>query len=551
MKNINRDYLVVVDARTAKMTPPRDMKFFMTDENTSNIFFQLVFEDRNDKDITSLINKKVPEEYDIYSLTLRVVKPNYETLEIIDIKPLNQDNPCLFVADLTSRFIDIPGIYECELFIDAHIEKDGIPILERSTTEVFKYEVKESVFFNLTDIFNYRHIAIEDIATKDYVDGVVAGNISMSRYVTADQLKAKADVNHVHKDYVSKEKLDSEFAKLDLIKIDLSDFEASNSISVNRKKYSPKGRYSSAIGEETVASGDGSHAEGFKTQARGKGSHAEGCDTKASGYFSHAEGCGTIANTECQHVQGKYNEFDTENQYAHIVGNGSEGAPSNAHTLDWNGNAWFSGNVCIGKDNKELATKDYVDGEITSTRDYIDNEALVFIKDRIDEAISSGEIQVECNHTPYDDTEIRNDITSINNNITSLNNNITAFNNSLDNKADKKIAADKYERINSISLGNVGLNSENRKYINVLNPSSNLSIQLPYIADVDFAEIHMFIVPMSNDTEISFSESVAIKYQDKDMMPETLKANNAYEFVFTYINCDDSYLWLVGAIIYE
>lgn len=537
MKNINRDYLVIVDARTAKITPPKDMKFYITDENTSNIFFQLVFEDYNDKDITSLINDKVPQRYDIYSLTLRVVKPNYETA-VMEIYPLNQDDPCFFVADLTEEFINVSGICECELFIDAHIIKDDMPTIERSTTDVFEYEVKESVFFNVDEILDYHQIAIENIATKDYVDGVVSGNVSMSRYVTAEQLETKANVEHVHEDYVSKEELETELERIDKVKIDLYDFEASNSISVNRKKYTPIGKYSSAIGDETVASGDCSHAEGYRTQARGKGAHAEGLNTKASGLFSHAEGSNTTANAECQHVQGKYNVFDSENQYAHIVGNGKENAPSNAHTLDWNGNAWFAGNVYIGADNLILATKDYVDDKISK---------IVISGSGSNPDNPGGDIIVDCNcnpHEPYDDTELRN-------NITSLNSSVTALSNSLDNKANKKIAADNYERISSISLGNVGLNSENRKYINVLNPSSNLSIQLPYIADVDFAEIHMFIMPMSNDTEVSFSESVAIKYQDKDMIPETLEANNAYEYIFTYINCNDSYLWLVGAIVYE
>jgi hypothetical protein len=54
--------------------------------------------------------------------------------------------------------------------------------------------------------------------------------------------------------------------------------------------------------------------------------------------------------------------------YAHIVGNGiDEERRSNAHTLDWSGNAWFAGDVYIGstsrtnKDegSKKLATEEY------------------------------------------------------------------------------------------------------------------------------------------------------------------------------------------------
>jgi hypothetical protein len=46
-----------------------------------------------------------------------------------------------------------------------------------------------------------------------------------------------------------------------------------------------------------------------------------------------------------QHVQGRYNVVDSEGKYAHIVGNGTSANRSNAHTIDWNGNAWFAGNI--------------------------------------------------------------------------------------------------------------------------------------------------------------------------------------------------------------
>lgn len=65
----------------------------------------------------------------------------------------------------------------------------------------------------------------------------------------------------------------------------------------------------------------------------------------ASGAMSHAEGSHTIAASDNQHVQGKYNIEDAENTYAHIIGNGDKIARSNAHTLDWSGNAWYAGTM--------------------------------------------------------------------------------------------------------------------------------------------------------------------------------------------------------------
>lgn len=118
---------------------------------------------------------------------------------------------------------------------------------------------------------------------------------------------------------------------------------------------------SHAEGSGSIASQNSSHAEGYRTQANAKVSHAEGYQTKttdgmashaegafseAKGQSSHVEGLYTKASSKNQHVQGRYNIEDTENKYAHIVGNGtSEEARSNAHTLDWEGNAMYAGDV--------------------------------------------------------------------------------------------------------------------------------------------------------------------------------------------------------------
>ena len=115
-----------------------------------------------------------------------------------------------------------------------------------------------------------------------------------------------------------------------------------------------------------IASGDGAHAEGYSTKATKSSTHAEGDHTEANGYYSHSEGLYTIANGQSQHVQGRANKA-LGDDYLHIVGNGEVKIEnnktivtrSNAHTLDKDGNAWFAGNVIVGKDNKKLLTEDY------------------------------------------------------------------------------------------------------------------------------------------------------------------------------------------------
>lgn len=136
-----------------------------------------------------------------------------------------------------------------------------------------------------------------------------------------------------------------------------------------------EGSYSHAEGQWAEAKGASSHAEGGFSYAEGQASHAEGYYTQAIANYSHAEGNRTKASSESQHAQGKYNIVDENNIYAHIVGNGTtEHARSNAHTLDWEGNAWFAGDVYIGstsgtnKDDgsKKLATEEYINN-ITPT----------------------------------------------------------------------------------------------------------------------------------------------------------------------------------------
>lgn len=101
-----------------------------------------------------------------------------------------------------------------------------------------------------------------------------------------------------------------------------------------------------------------------KTSKIGAFSATFGYGNSATGSNSYAEGVSTIATGNCQHVQGRYNlvlesgkdEYDVS--IAHVVGNGtSETNRSNAHTLDWDGNAWYAGDVYVGGSSKEEGTK--------------------------------------------------------------------------------------------------------------------------------------------------------------------------------------------------
>jgi hypothetical protein len=125
---------------------------------------------------------------------------------------------------------------------------------------------------------------------------------------------------------------------------------------------------SHAEGQDSKASGSISHAEGDGTEASGYAGHTEGIYTIARGTAAHAEGYRTIASSDYQHVQGKNNIEDTTGTYAHIIGNGdNENKRSNAHTVDWDGNGWFAGNVTVGSSKKQLITADSVEAKLNRT----------------------------------------------------------------------------------------------------------------------------------------------------------------------------------------
>ena len=130
------------------------------------------------------------------------------------------------------------------------------------------------------------------------------------------------------------------------------------------------GQYSAAFGGGTTAKGDYSLALGGGATANGSYSFAFGTGAQANGMFSLAFGGGNTvfanglasiaigngvtANGESQTVLGTLNIVDTlqanssKGNYLYILGNGSGAIRSNAHTIDWNGNAWFQGSVYVG-----------------------------------------------------------------------------------------------------------------------------------------------------------------------------------------------------------
>lgn len=105
------------------------------------------------------------------------------------------------------------------------------------------------------------------------------------------------------------------------------------------------GKASTVSGMGCQATANAADASGILTKATAPCASAKGNNTIACGYGSSAEGGSTIAAGTYQHAEGTFNEPDYEGKYAHIVGGGTKVQRKNIHTLDWEGNAWFSGKV--------------------------------------------------------------------------------------------------------------------------------------------------------------------------------------------------------------
>ena len=342
------------------------------------------------------------------------------------------------------------------------------------------------------------------------------------------------------------------------------------SMSMNRKEGATIGEYSVAIGKTVEASGECSYAEGESTTASDAYSHAEGYKTTASGISSHAEGSNTIASCENQHVQGRYNINDTEGEYLHIVGNGSsENNRSNAHTLDWEGNAWYAGKLSqegTPTEDKDLATKKYVD----DSRDNLVSN--IYGNNIYNFQITEDEFNSLCNLL-YNDGNNKIALNSISSD--TLNTiigshtwyNAISFNKKIILKVKSTgsgglvvytkgestdghvsyvllslksnesnivtishtsfIEYNYNDKITNLGILNNKVNIQKGTKNQYINATKDFELVLPNVTE--YIEIHLYLTP-SSTVSITFPPS--IKWKD---VP-TIEANKVYEIIFKYIN---------------
>ena len=167
MSNANRDYAIVYDIKNSSLVSSRPLVFYITDENTSNIFVRLVTR------IT--VGNGIDQYTDIenasdYALIMRIIKPNGEVKSIVAVQ---HEPESLYQFDLTKEFKDIPGKYTCELITSTIVNKRQ----ELTTSDPFNYEVKRSI------LSRAEIIETNNVTTEDLLNRVDAVSVQISRII--------------------------------------------------------------------------------------------------------------------------------------------------------------------------------------------------------------------------------------------------------------------------------------------------------------------------------------------------------------------------------
>lgn len=364
-------------------------------------------------------------------------RPFYEKIDSVTLMPETQFSN---LTHIYSPEISTPADVNGEFINDFTISSDGTMIINTGDTVKVTFDgtvyecVRQDRWIGNQSLTSYAGMEDTGEPFLFSLDTIPSFHTKSTDCV----VKVEADISQI-------KKIDSKFLELPIAPGSGENSTIEN-CTANYDRYTKNtanGKYSHAEGASNSADGECSHAEGYQCVASRDCSHAEGCENKATGFYSHAEGRsneasgfyahsegehtkaigddshsegeGTIAKGKYQHVQGRYNVEDpiTDGMYAHIVGNGTDnGKRSNAHTLDWYGNAWFAGEVKVGGTRqgdfaaKTLATTEdipVVDGTLTQSGQAADSKA---VGDRLstlsEEIVTASESKVAAHNTGAD-----------------------------------------------------------------------------------------------------------------------------------------------------
>ena len=208
----------------------------------------------------------------------------------------------------------------------------------------------------------------DTIYLKPKIDGEAYSYYDEYIYLENGTYEKIGDTKIDLSNYYNKQEADATFASKNLY--------GDTAITVGKKEGSETGEYSTALGVNAAARGQGAIAGPYCTSS-GTYSVALGVDSLSSGYGSIAAGHGLTASANGQAVLGSYNNTDSESVL--IVGKGADGNNrSNALTVNKNGNTWIEGNIkCGGTNYNDAPSSVVISGSVinvwTGTQAEYDN----------------------------------------------------------------------------------------------------------------------------------------------------------------------------------
>lgn len=144
MANINRDYLIVLDAKTSVVSDTDKLTFYISDNNSPNIFVNLVVKDSDSK-LSSYVDVHDPKNY---KLQLHIVKPTNEIVHPAIEGKLVSEKDALYLFKLPVDAVNAIGRYKCELRVN-YADNDSTTT---TTSDKFKYKVKKSIYNDLDTV---------------------------------------------------------------------------------------------------------------------------------------------------------------------------------------------------------------------------------------------------------------------------------------------------------------------------------------------------------------------------------------------------------------
>lgn len=194
--------------------------------------------------------------------------------------------------------------------------------------------------------------ASNDKITFSVADGTTStkGIVQLTDSVSSDSTTTAATPNSVKTAYdlanTANTTLDEKLDKIDPMGSGL--FTLDGKLTVGMNSVADANGGSSAVGQDNTIAGSGL-AIGTDNIITGNDCLVAGYSNYCASEESFAFGNGLCVNSDNQIVIGKSNVEDATEQFISIVGNGINSITrSNAHTLDWDGNAWFAGDVYVG-----------------------------------------------------------------------------------------------------------------------------------------------------------------------------------------------------------